>query len=193
MDYINVMLVEDDPVWMDCIKEYLEQYKDIKLVHCTKSYKEAIASYKEQKVTVALIDVMLTPNCCDGFKTACELKKLGLNNIIMLTDLDDKDMVLEAFDNGAINYIKKSLYTDLPNAIRAAQLKQVSIHPDICHILISELKKERKLRYVLTPIERQVYDLREKGMNRNEIAKALFKSEETVKKQIKQIQVKINS
>ncbi|WP_411348469.1 hypothetical protein [Paenibacillus sp. WLX2291] len=73
-----------------------------------------------------------------------------------------------------LTIIKKLLYMDLPDAIRAAQLKQVSIHPGIFHILISELKKERKLRYVLTPIERQVYDLKEKGMNRNEIAKALL-------------------
>lgn len=65
--------------------------------------------------------------------------------------------------------------------MRYALSKQVTIHQDICHILISKLKKERNLSCITTPIKRQVHDLRDKGMHRNEIVKALFKSEETDK------------
>lgn len=191
MTQINVMLVEDDPVWEDCLSSFIERERDLNVVSCAASKEAAIKAYKENNVDVALVDVMLSPNECDGLDTALELKQLGLSNIIMLTALNDKEIILDAFDKGAVNYITKTSYRDIPRAVREAYGDHPGIHPDASAVLVAELKKERKLKYILTPTEREVYDLREKGMNKTEIAKVLFKSVETVKKQIKQIQIKI--
>ncbi|MFC5649075.1 hypothetical protein ACFPYJ_08015 [Paenibacillus solisilvae] len=96
---------------------------------------------------VALVDVMLSPNNCDGLDTALELKQLGFSNIIMLTALNDKDIILmDAFDKGAINYIMR---TSFPKAVREAFNDNAGIHPDASHVLISELKKERRLIKIL--------------------------------------------
>lgn len=191
MNKINVMLVEDDPVWTDCIASFIEREDDITVVSCTVSKEEALLAYSNQPIDVALVDVMLSPNCCDGLDTAFELKRAGLTNIIMLTGINERDIILDAFDKGAINYLTKTSFKDIPKAVREAYLDAAAVHSDVSNVIISELKKERRLNRILTPTEREVYDLKEKGLNRAEIAKRLFKSVETVKKQIKRIQCKI--
>ncbi len=118
------------------------------------------------------------------------LHKQGLKKIIMLTSWDEPEIILESFDNGVINYITKTSYRDIPKAIREAYYDKVSIHADISSLIINELKVERKAR-VLTPAEREVYRLKEKGLNKTEIAEKLYKSVETVKKQLKMIRRKI--
>lgn len=190
MNKINVMLVEDDPVWTDCLSSYIERENDIAVVSIA-SKEEAIQFFQKNKVDVAVVDIMLSPNRSDGLDTAFELKQMGMSNIIMLTSLNEKEIILDAFDKGAINYITKTSFMDIPQAVREAYYESAAVHSDASYVLISELKKERRLNKILTPTEREVYDLKEKGMNRAEIAKYLFKSVETVKKQIKRIQSKI--
>lgn len=191
MNKINVLLLEDDPVWTDCISSYIEREHDIAVICCTASTEEAIQSFRLNKVDVALVDIMLSPNCCDGLDAAYELKQMGLSKIIMLTSLNEKEVILDAFDKGAMNYITKTSFRDIPQAIREAYNESAGVHPDASYVLISELKKERRLNKILTPTEREVYDLKEKGMNKAEIAKYLCYSVDTVKKQIKRIQSKI--
>lgn len=191
MNKINVMLVEDDPVWIDCISSYIEREQDIAVVSQPVSKEEAIQFFQQGKVDVALVDIMLSPNCYDGLDTAFELKQMGLSNIIMLTSLNEKEVILDAFDKGAINFITKTSFMDIPQAIREAYNQNAGVHPDASYVLLSELKKERQLNKILTPTEREVYDLKEKGMNKAEIAKQLFYSVETVKKQIKRIHSKM--
>ncbi|WP_408634798.1 sigma factor-like helix-turn-helix DNA-binding protein [Paenibacillus zanthoxyli] len=52
------------------------------------------------------------------------------------------------------------------------------------------MRKERKLR-ILTPIERELFDLREKGMSRTQIANVLHKSASTIKNQYRMIRSKL--
>ena len=139
MTQINVMLVEDDPVWEDCLSSFIEREQDLNVVSAAS--KEAIRAYKENNVDVALVDVMLSPNECDGLDTALELKQLGLSNIIMLTALNDKEIILDAFDKGAVNYITKTSYRDIPRAVREAYSDHPGIHSDASAVLVAELKR----------------------------------------------------
>ena len=75
--------------------------------------------------------------------------------------------------------------------IRDAYHDKVSLHSDSSSVVINELKMERKLR-VLTPEEREVYKLKERGLTKSEIAEKLFRSYETIKKYYKSIKSKIN-
>lgn len=193
MNKINVMLVEDDPVWTDCISSFIAREQDINVISCTANKEQALQSYRAIQVDVALVDVMLSPNLCDGLDVAFELKQAGLDNIIMLTGINEREIILDAFDKGAVNYITKTSFKDIPQAVREAFNESVAVHSDVSNVIVSELKKERRLNRILTPIEREVFDLRERGMNRAEIAGRLYKSVETVKKQIKRIEVKIRN
>ncbi|RJS62986.1 response regulator [Priestia filamentosa] len=189
---IKLMVVEDDPVWMKCVCEYVEKEEDITVVKQAYTKEQAIQINNEQ-VDIVLMDLSLTRDEADlsGIALARELYSKGIKKIIMLTSWEETDAILESFDIGAINYVTKTSYRDIPKAVRDAYEGKVSLHSDVSPILVKELKKERKIK-VLTPTERDVYELKEKGLSRKQIAEKLYKSVETVKKQLKIIRSKIN-
>lgn len=190
MEKIRVMILEDDPVWMKSISDYIEKENDITVVKQASTKEEALqASFIYD---VALLDLMLSEDDhnLSGLDVASQLYDRGLKKIIMLTSLDETDIILESFDSGAINYVTKSSYRDIPDIIREAYHDKISLHSDVSNLVVHELKKERKLK-ILTPTEREVYDLQEKGLSKPQIAQQLFKSVETVKKQLKFIKRKM--
>jgi DNA-binding NarL/FixJ family response regulator len=186
------MVVEDDPVWMKCVCEYVEKEEDITVIKQAYTKEQAIQVNNEQ-VDIVLMDLSLTKDETDlsGIEVARKLCSKGIKKIIMLTSWEETDTILESFDIGAINYVTKTSYRDIPKAVRDAYKGKVSLHADVSPILVKELKKERKIK-VLTPTERDVYELKEKGFSRKQIAEKLYKSVETVKKQLKVIRSKIN-
>ncbi|HDR4885426.1 TPA: response regulator transcription factor [Bacillus cereus] len=193
MNKIRLMIVEDDPVWMKCLSNYIEKENDITLVK--KAYtKEEALQVADDNVDVILLDLTLSESENDenlnGLDVAGQLYDRGFKKIIMLTSWDEREIILEAFDKGAINYVMKSSYRDIPKVIREAYQNKVSIHSDVSTVLIHELKTERKAT-VLTPSEREIYKLKERGLNKIQIAKQLCKSVETVKKQFKMIKNKM--
>ncbi|HDX9654729.1 response regulator transcription factor [Bacillus sp. GL1(2024)] len=191
MQQVRVMLVEDDKVWMKCLKNYIEKEQDILIVKQAYTEEEALQGNIEE-IDVVLLDVTLTPedNNLDGLEVANKLTKKGFHKIIMLTSWDEKEIILEAFDNGAINYVTKNSYKDIPKVIREAFYDKNCLHSDVSAVLVGALKTERKAR-ALTPSEREVFYLKESGHSKAEIAKKLFKSAETIKKQLQKIYSKI--
>lgn len=193
MDKIRLAIVEDDPVWMKCLCNYVEKENDIIVVQKSRTKKEALQLAVEN-IDVVLLDLTLAESEDDenlnGLEVAEQLYDRGMENIIMSTSWDETDIILESFDKGAMNYVTKSSYRDIPNAVREAYHGKVNIHSDVSPILINALKTERKIS-VLTPSEREVYKLKEKGFNKNQIAEKLYKSVETIKKQLKMINNKI--
>lgn len=191
MQQVRVMLVEDDKVWMKCLKNYIEKEQDILIVKQAYTEEEALQGNIEE-IDVVLLDVTLTPedNNLDGLEVANKLTKKGFHKIIMLTSWDEKEIILEAFDNGAINYVTKNSYKDIPKVIREAFYDKNCLHSDVSAVLVGALKTERKAR-VLTLSEREVFYLKESGHSKAEIAKKLFKSAETIKKQLQKIYSKL--
>ncbi|WP_299091188.1 hypothetical protein [uncultured Metabacillus sp.] len=59
MDNIRLLIVEDDPVWMKCISDYLEKENDITVVK--KAFTEAEALQVNcSDIDVALMDLNLS-------------------------------------------------------------------------------------------------------------------------------------
>ncbi|MCU5209295.1 response regulator transcription factor [Bacillus paranthracis] len=191
MQQIRVMLVEDDQVWMKCLSKYLGKEEDILIVKQAYTEEEALQGNIDE-IDIVLLDISLSEeeeNNFNGLEIANLLNEKGFK-IIMLTSWDEKDIILKAFDNGAINYVTKQSYKDIPRVIREAFENKNSIHSDVAGILVNELKIERRAR-PLTPSEREVYYLKENGFSKTEIAKKLYKSAETIKKQLQKIYSKI--
>ncbi|MCH5460818.1 response regulator transcription factor [Bacillus thuringiensis] len=193
MTIIRLAVVEDDPVWMKCLCEYVEKEHDMTVIQKAATKEEALQINIED-IDVILLDLTLSDSNDDenlnGLQVANHLNNIGLKNIIMLTSWEEQEIILEAFDSGAINYLTKSSYRDIPGTIRDAYKGKVSIHSDVSSTLVNALKTERKIS-VLTPSEKEVYKLKEKGLNKNQIADLLYKSVETIKKQFKMINNKI--
>ncbi|OIS57160.1 LuxR family transcriptional regulator [Bacillus subtilis] len=190
MDKIRLMIVEDDAVWMKCISELVQKETDIIVVSQAFTKDEAL-QIDSSDVDVVLMDLTLSEGEeLGGLHLSRELNEKGFEKIIMLTSWDEPEVILESFDIGATNYINKTSYKDIPKAIREAYSDKVSFNADVSSLLMNELRLERKAS-VLTPAEREVFKLKEKGLSRAQIAEKLFKSVETIKKQLKTIKEKI--
>lgn len=98
--------------------------------------------------------------------------------------MKDDEIITDSFTAGAVNYISKENYEEIPNAIRAA------FHNDSpIEVLLGEyskLKRNEQLKD-LSSSEKQVFDLLEQGYSKARIESTLFKTANTVKSQVRQI------
>lgn len=185
---IRVMLVEDDEFWRQQLSSDLNKEEDIQVVKAAVTKQEALEAFQTMEIDVILMDINLTENQLDGLEAARDIsmnKELN-SKIIMLTSLTDKEIILKSFQNGAVNYITKSSFQDIVKAIREAYADVSSIHPDAAPVMRHEIQL-----MLLTPSERELYELREKGYNKTQMSQLLHKSVNTIKTQLRSIRNKL--
>ncbi|OME95239.1 MULTISPECIES: response regulator transcription factor [Paenibacillus] len=189
MNRIQIFLVEDDPDWIKSMTVFLNAQEDMIVVGTAESPEQAIAMAQILSFDIVLMDIQLTAGRHDGIYTAAEiLDRKPQAKAIMLTSLGDELAIMQSFTAGAINYIEKSRFKELPAAIRSAVF-----HPGSMEVLLKEfarLKREEQLRG-LTPAEREVFDLLDEGYTHSQMEQKLFKTESTLKNQINKILKKL--
>lgn len=191
MGKIRVMIVENDQSWMKVLSNCIGKENDMEVIEQI-STKAGVLKDLCKEIDIVLMDVTLVENgdkIC-GLEIASKLLHSGIQKIIFVTSLVEKEIILRSFDIGAANYVTKESYRDIPKVIREAYQDKICIRSDISTVLIDELRRERKVK-VLSPAEREVYSLKEQGFNNRQISQKLYKSTETVKKQIRTIKSKI--
>ncbi|MGM0879948.1 MAG: DNA-binding response regulator [Bacillota bacterium] len=188
MKKIKVMLVEDDTFWQRRLSVDLGWEEDIEVIKIASAKEEALAAAKALDLDVVLMDIHLAADRLDGLELTREIltAKPGQVKVIMLTSLDEQAVIIKSFQNGAVNFINKSNYRDIVQAIRDADRNTPSIHPDA----IPAIMKEMQLS-ILTPAEKEVYLLKEKGLSKTEISNRLHKSVSTIKTQMRHIKHKL--
>ncbi|MFD2368789.1 response regulator [Brevibacillus sp. GCM10020057] len=190
MEAIKVLLVEDDPVWRKGLSDYLNKEPDITVTGEAQTREEAIRKFSPASVDVVLMDINLTENNLDGIETAMELIQLSPDcKIIMLTSLTTEDVIIESFSAGAVNYISKTSFKEIPDAIRAAHLRQSAIHPTAAAALRSEflrLKNEENQK-LLSPAEKEILQLIHQGQTQAQIEQSLHITKRTIKNHINRI------
>ncbi|ACX66218.1 response regulator transcription factor [Paenibacillus sp. FSL H8-0457] len=189
MNRIHVFLVEDDPDWIKSMTVFLNAQEDMIVVGAAESPEQAIAMAQVLSFDIVLMDIQLTAGRLDGIYAAAEIhERKPEAKVIMLTSLDDELVIMQSYTAGAVNYIEKSNFEELPAAIRSA------VHqPGSMEVLLKEfarLKREEQLRS-LTPAEREVFDLLDEGFTHSQMEKKLFKTESTLKNQINKILKKL--
>lgn len=190
MDPIKVFLVEDDPVWRKGLVDYLNKEPEITVTGEAGTKEEAIEKYSPAHVDVVLMDINLTENNLDGIETALALIQLQPDcKIIMLTSLTAEDVIVESFSAGAVNYISKSSFKEIPDAIRAAHLRQSAIHPTAAAALRNEflrLKNDENQK-LLSPAEKEILHLIHQGQTQTQIEQSLHITKRTIKNHINRI------
>lgn len=189
MDRIRVMLVEDDPFWQQNISADLSEEPDIEVVAVAGTKEEAVESALRYPLDIILMDINLTGNNLDGLEASREiisrLYEQGIK-VIMLTSLTEKEIIMKSFQYGALNYITKLSYKDIVLAIREAYEDRSTIHADAARVMRSEIQLME-----LSPMEREVFDLRKEGLSKQQISDKLHKSTNTIKSQLKSIKNKL--
>ncbi len=190
MSKIKVAIVEDDENWLKTMTDFLERFEDIEVVWTALTRADAIETIKSFVDTdVVLMDINLNGNRHEGIFTVLDILEFKTVKVIMLSSLTDDDTIKDSFTAGAVNYIIKSNYKDIPDIIRQTYNDISSI--DVLLKEFMRLKKEEQL-IKLTPSEREVFGYKEKGYKQIQIEKMLFKAESTVKAQVKSILRKLN-
>lgn len=187
-EHIKVLLVEDDSDWIKAMTAFLNHEEDILVVGAAMQSDEAIRLARTLEFDVVLMDIQLTEGGLEGIYTAVEIHEIHPAKIIMLTSMNDEQVITQAFTAGAVNYIEKTRFKEIPQAIRSAYH-----HPMAMDALLKEftrLKREEQLKE-LTVAEREVYELIEEGYTQPQMERKLFKAESTLKNQVSKILKKL--
>ncbi|HBI05028.1 MAG TPA: DNA-binding response regulator [Paenibacillaceae bacterium] len=189
MEQIKVIIIDDDSQWLKIITNFLNQSENILIVGTAQSKEEALLLLQSIHFDVALLDINLSDNNLDGIELVIEISNTKQCKIIMLTSLNDEEVIRDAFTAGAIHYISKLNYKEIPQIIHTIRNRTPY------EVLLEDyyrLKKEEQLKN-LTRAEREIFDLVEQGLTHAEIKDRLYKTERTLKNQVNHILKKLGT
>ncbi|OBZ17350.1 MULTISPECIES: response regulator transcription factor [Bacillales] len=181
MSHIKVFIVEDDEDWLKALSSFLNREPDLLVVGTAVNSNEALSMARTIVFDVILMDIQLEGSKLDGIQTAMMMHEHSAAKIIMLTSLNDEQSMTRSFTAGALQYLEKTRFQELPQTIRS-----VYHHPAPMEALLKELarlKREEQLKD-LTGAEREVFELIEAGYTQSQIEQKLFKAESTLKNQV---------
>lgn len=196
---IRIMLVEDDPDWRRGLSAYLNAEPDLTVVCETEDPSLALSQAADAAPDVILLDIMMA-NSPEGLRLAGELSSSSQARIIMLTSMEDKAFVAEAFRAGAVNYLVKSDFASIPAAVRQAASDRSAIDASAARQMLEEFRRLKKLerdyetdkfKRMLTPSEVQLLAMIHDGYSQTQIAEQSFLSLRTVKNHVGNILRKI--
>ncbi|TYP72491.1 response regulator transcription factor [Paenibacillus methanolicus] len=188
MTPIRVLMVEDDPDWIKAVTAYLNRESDLLVVGSATAADEAVRLAKTLAFDVVLMDIQLSDKEYEGIYAAMEIHAIHPAKIVMLTSVRDERAMTQSFTAGAIDYLEKSRFHELPQAIRKAHHHAAPMEALLKEF--SRLKREEQLKD-LTSAEREVFELIEDGYTQPQIEKKLFKAESTLKNQINKMLKKL--
>lgn len=202
MDKIKVLLADDHPVVREGLRTMLATAKDIDVVAEASDGQEALDKVNELQPDVVLMDLRM-PNL-DGLEATKRIKNQHPSiAIIMLTIYDNDAYIVDAVRAGAVGYLLKDTSRDLLiHAIRAVtsggmlvktsllrntMLSLANANPDPHKNKSSDSVKMDEL----TRREQDVLRLVVLGRSNKEIGQELCISEDTAKKHVQTIMLKL--
>lgn len=189
------MLVEDDVDWARGIECYVNKESDMNIVVSTSNGREAIELVNDYNVDIVLMDIMLA-NTLQGLEATKTITEDSRAKVIMLTSFEEDHIVFDAYQAGAIDYIMKSKYEDIPQAVRAAYRNESPIRPyvaekvrrELCRLReLEKLNEAEKIKSTLTCTELKILQMIAEGYTQKQISEELVVAHRTVKVHVNNI------
>jgi len=199
MTRIRVFLVEDDEDWRRGLSAYVAKEPDMEVIGTAADAAEARSLAPALNPDVILMDIMLVDSM-EGIALTAEISALCEAKIIMLSSLTEKQVVFEAFKAGAVNYLVKSDFGAIPEAIREAYQESSPIDARVAEQIREEFRRlkqleqeyeAKKLKDLITPAEIQVLSMIDQGYTQTQIADKFVISIRTVKNHVSHILKKL--
>ena len=205
MDKIRIVLADDQKIFIESLKTYLEEIsKDLKVVALATNGREVVEIVEKERPDIVLMDIRMP--ILDGVQATREIhSKFPEIKILILTAFDDDEDVHAALRYGVVGYLLKEDIdsTELLDAIKAVSSGSVLFSPQIALKLIrtsglavhsENIKEELPLWfYSLSKNEKRILKFIIEGLDNREISEKMFLVEQTVKNYISIIYSKIGT
>lgn len=185
MGKIRVLLADDHAILRDGLQSLLAEHEAIEVVGQASDGLEAIRQARDLQPDVVVMDIGM-PRVNGLEATGRILKECPECRVLILSQHDDSDHVLDALSAGAVGYLlKRAAGTELADAIQAIWQGGVVLDPLAARILVDAYRKCERAQKVdsyehLTDRERQVLILVAEGHTNQQIAQMLHVSPKTV-------------
>ncbi len=198
---IRLALVEDNIPAMQALKDKLEPFEDLRIVHTAYSGKEIVDLLMEDdSVDLILMDIEMPK--LDGI-TATQLikEKYPTIKIVIITIFDNDESIFNAIKAGADSYILKEtkpekIHETIHDSIQGGAV----MSPSIALKALQALKKSipphpthPSDQSELSPREHEVLECLSMGLTNKRIAEKLFISPFTIKRHIENIYRKLQA
>ncbi|MFS0838449.1 response regulator [Paenibacillus sp. 1P03SA] len=209
MPKIKVLIVDDQELILESLNIVLEMEDDIEVVGLAKNGEEAISYCEKTQPDIILMDINMP--IMDGVAATEKIKpRFPSSKIIILTSYKEVEYVLAALSHGAEGFLLKAIHPKhLIAGIRVVHTGSTLISPEMADKMIKSMLKssvastmdtrspepewlEKKNEFGLSTREVQVLHKLGLGLRNQDIAKALYLSEGTVKNYISTIYSKMN-
>lgn len=188
---ICVIIVDDHAVVRRGIRAFLKNKAGLQVIGEAGDGQGALRLCEQRAPDVILMDLRMP--VLDGVAaTRLIHKQFPHVQVIALTTFQDKELVHDALEAGAISYLLKNVSgEELADAIRQAHAGRPTLALEAVQALIQPPPVEAAFGHDLTAREREVLALLVKGMTNNEIAERLSVSHATAKAHVSSILSKL--
>jgi NarL family two-component system response regulator LiaR len=188
---IRVMIVDDHAMVRKGLISFLKNEPGLELVGEARDGREAIEACGRLQPGVVLMDLIM-PELGGVAATRTIHQRWPEVRVIALTSFQEKELVQDALQAGAIGYLLKNVSgEELVEAIRQAKSGKPTLAPEAVQALIQPPSEMESMAAELTRREQEVLALLVKGMSNPEIAAQLVISRATVKVHISSILSKL--